>query len=154
MSSEQLTIKRTCAGIKHLTPIQLERLIWCYYCGERPVHVLKAGKELRDLGLVEYIPVSMSPITHVMQQRVELTDAGIEFVNRVDKLMTARICAKYDGLNHAFRRVVTFLTKEQLPEFLVHESQVIRHTAAARMDKLEDMRRLSDAILRAEARQF
>lgn len=68
---------------------------------------------------------------------VTLAQRGLDLITRADPVRVARIWIDHDFVTAATGWILSKMSRDQLPEFLSHESQEVREAAFARLQGLE-----------------
>lgn len=127
---------------REITEEEFEFLV-LMYVREPPMYPLDKAEELFDQGLFE----SSGQFCYVEQTRkgypkgeaicgVMLAQQGVDLVDQADPVKVVRIWIENDFIAAATGWIRSKMSREQLPEFLSHESQEVRRAAFSRLQDL------------------
>jgi len=126
-----------------MTDKEFEFAVLMYVQEEPRMYPLDKAQELFDQGLFES-DGQFGLVEHGKNfQRGEavcgvwLSQKGIDFVAQADPVRVARIWLDHDFIIAGTGWVLSKMSRDQLPEFLSHESLEVRKAALTRLQRLE-----------------
>lgn len=113
------------------------------YVQEPQMYRLDRAQELFDLGIFQssrqfgLVENSAKLKRGEAVYGVTLAQRGIDLIARADPVRVARIWLDHDFIIAGTGWILSKMSRDQLPEFLSHESQEVRKAALTRLQDLE-----------------